>query len=164
MQLIAGPLTLAWNASARGRPASPTHRWAVQSRAGLSARRWPVPRMAQPSADQDRRRPAAAAEAVPRQRFAGKVVMFSSRCSSCVCLASVARRVRILARAGGFPASSPCTAESTTRTVYPSGVRFDSAGASGLLCPMGAPMAKTPARERMPNPQSGGRREIPLRK
>ena len=76
--------------------------------------------------------------------------MFSSRYSSCVCLASVARRVRILERAGGFPASAPCTVKSTTRTVYLSGVRFDSAGASGLLCPMGAPMGSANGKNTRP--------------
>ena len=74
-----------------------------------SARRWPVPRLAHPSAHPSRRRPAAEmAEAVPGQRFPGKGVAFSSRFTPYVCWAGVGRRgaSEILAPAGKLPASA----------------------------------------------------------
>ena len=69
---------------------------------------------------------------------------FSSRFTPCVCWAAVGQRGRILAHVGGLPASAPGAVESITRPVYPPGVffRFDSTGAGGWLCPVGAPMAK----------------------
>ena len=54
-------------------------------------------------------------------------------------------RVRMLTHVGGLPASAPGAVESMTPPVYSSDVRFNSAGAAGWLCSVGAPMAKTPA-------------------
>ena len=67
---------------------------------------------------------------------------FSSRFTPYVCWAAVGRRGRILAHAGGLPASAPGTVASMTRPVYPPGVLFDSAGAGGWLCAVRAPVAK----------------------
>ena len=67
---------------------------------------------------------------------------FSYRSSPCICWSAVGWRVRILAHVGGLPASVPGTVESMTRPVYQRGIRFDSTGAGGWLCPVGAPMAK----------------------
>ena len=97
----------------RGRPASPAHRWAVQSRAGLSARRWPVPRAK-----------------IPR-KSCGVLIWIESLCLWGFC--GTARRVRILAHGGEFPALV------CTRARWPAGIEVHLAaelgavGGSGLL-------------------------------
>ena len=99
--------------------------------------------MAHPPVHRSRRRPAAAtAKAVLGQRRPGKGVVSSSCSSPCVHWAEVGWRVRILARAGELPASAPGGVESMTLPVYPPDLRFDSTGAGGWVCPVGAPMAK----------------------
>ena len=62
----------------------------------------------------------------------------------CVCWAAVGRCVRILAHVGGLPASAPGAVEAMTgrSARLASSFRFDSAGAGGWLCPVGAPMTK----------------------
>ena len=67
--------------------------------------------------------------------------MENAKCRSCDHAAD-AGAYCILAHVGGLPASAPGAVESMTRPVYQRGVRFDSAGAGGWLCPVGAPIAK----------------------
>ena len=52
----------------------------------------------------------------------------------------------MLAHIGGLPATAPSAMESMTWPAYLPGARFVFAGSSGWLCPVAAPMAKTPAR------------------
>ena len=103
------PLSARW-LSVRKMPCSEAHRWPVLSRAGLSARRWAVPRMAYPSAHQSRRRPAAAtAEAVQGQRFPGKVVSLwvSRAAASLMAWALLWKPVKPSRTTGGCPRGRP---------------------------------------------------------